>query len=301
MKKILKILFVICSISTLVLFSGCGIYDKIDLNKVKKEIQELKTVKIDLSKIREILDDKDTFGELEEIDEKRLSDFNIDLEYIQKVNGKLELIFKQEKNNEINTISMSSYIIVKPAEDKKELLKKQIESYFANLLQEYNEKVNATEEGRKKLQGIMKKEYEGYLIYILSDNNEFIWEKIEKSSHSLLFENTISLSLEQFSKIFSLEQKDIVEYQAVMPTKDTSASFYVIVRPKRGKVEVVRKKMNQYMKELEEKWSTYLPEEYELVKNKMETEIGSYFVYIVSKENGTVLNTIKNSIMKKDE
>lgn len=300
MKKIGKVLFLICSISILVLFSGCGVYDKIDLKKVEKEIQDLKTVKVDLSKIREILDDEETFGELEEVDEKRLKDFGINSEYIEKIDGKLTLIFKQEKNREINTIPMSSYIIVKPAEDKKALLKKQIDSYFETLLQEYNEKEDAKEEERKHLQDIMKKEYEGYLIYILSDDNEFVWKQVEESSHSLLFENTTTLSLEQFSKIFSLEKKDIAEYQAVIPTKDTSASFYVIVRPKRGKVEVVRKKLNQYMKELEEKWSTYLPEEYELVKNKMETEIGSYFIYIVSKENDTVLNTIKSAIMKKD-
>lgn len=300
MNRWIKGLFVIVSISTLTLFSGCGVYDRLDFEKVKREIVTLKTTTISLSKIKEILDQEEIFGDLEDVDEKSLEELGISSEYIEKENGKIKLIFKQEKHTEINTIPMISYIVVKPAEDKMELLKEQIDAYYLNLLEEYNQKEEATLGGKEHLENVLKTEYEGYLIYILSNNNEASLKRIKASSHALLFEDTTMLSLKEFARTFSIDQKDVVEYQAVIPTKENSSSFYVIVRAKKGKGEKVKKQLSQYMKELEKRWSTYLPEEYELVKNRMETEVGSYFVYVVSKENEAVLNTIKNSIMRKD-
>ena len=51
------------------------------------------------------------------------------------------------------------------------------------------------------------------------------------------------------------------------------------------------------MKKLETQWETYLPDQYELVKNRKEVKIGDYLVYIVSNNNDLVFDTIsKNKI-----
>ena len=42
----------------------------------------------------------------------------------------------------------------------------------------------------------------------------------------------------------------------------------------------------------------YLPSQAELVKNRMETRIGEYLVYIISTDNAKVLDTIKNCKIK---
>lgn len=187
-------------------------------------------------------------------------------------------------------------MIIKPSEDKKDLLEEQIDLYYKNLLEEYNQKEDASEEIKAHLQNVMKQEYEGYLIYILSNDNDAVWKKIKERSHPLLFENTKEAKLEDFG----LSIKDVSEFKGVTSSEDTSASFYIVVRPKNGKADNIKKSMNQYMKTLDKKWSTYLPNEYKLVKNHMETEVGSYLVYIVSKDNQLVLNTIKDAIVKKD-
>ena len=36
------------------------------------------------------------------------------------------------------------------------------------------------------------------------------------------------------------------------------------------------------MTNLEEQWSTYLPDQYELVKNRLEEKYGDYLIYIIS-------------------
>lgn len=41
---------------------------------------------------------------------------------------------------------------------------------------------------------------------------------------------------------------------------------------------------------------TYLPEQYELVKNRLEKEYGDYLIYIVSSNNDLVFETIKQII-----
>ncbi len=300
MKRMIQLTLALTITCILILFSGCGIYTKIDLQKLKKEISTLKTTKVELSKIKEVLEQIE-LEPLEDIEIDTLEELHINKEYIAYEDKKAQLIFKQEKRSDINTVPLTSYIIVKPAEDKKDLLQKQIDEYYQDLLKEYSEKEEAEQEIKEQLENVMKKEYEGYLIYILSNDNEKVWEQIEESSHALLFENTKELSLESFAKQFSLEEKNIEEYQALISSKKEESSLYIIVRPKDGKIETVKKRLDQYMKDYEKKWSTYLPQEYALIKNRMETEIGSYLVYIVSRDNNAVLNTIKNSVIKKDK
>lgn len=290
------------SMILLTLFSGCGIYDKMDLETVHQELINLKSSVLDLSKLKGASNDLVAyFGELEDIEINRLDDLKINKDYIAMENNKVSLVFKQEKRNDVNTTPLTSYIIVKPAEDKKDLLKKQIDKYYQNIAEEYNQKSDAKEEIKDHLKNVMKKEYEGYLVYILSYDNEAVWNFMKQNSHPILFENVKEISLEEISQRFSLNEKNIDEYQAAIPKTENSSSFYIIIKPKKGKADNIKKELEQYMNQLEQKWSTYLPEEYELVKNRMETEIGSYLIYIISRDNELVLNTIKNTIVKKDK
>lgn len=300
MKKMTKLLFFVPIVCIFVFFSGCGVYEKIDLKKAHQEIMNLRKQSVDILKIKETIEEDSYFGILEDVELDTLSSLKINKEYIAKTNQQMEYIFRIEKRNGVNTIPLTSYIIVKYAEDKKELLENQIDTYYQSLLKEYSEKDNMNDEIKNHLKNVMKKEYEGYLVYILSYNNDEVWEKIKKSSHPLLYENIKELSLDEFASQVSIEKKDITEYQGFVTSKDSSANLYFIVKPKNGKAETVKKQLDQYMENLEKKWSTYLPEQYQLVKNRMKTEIGSYFIYIISSDNEKVLNTIKNSVVKKD-
>ena len=47
------------------------------------------------------------------------------------------------------------------------------------------------------------------------------------------------------------------------------------------------------MEKLEQQWQTYLPDQYELVKNRLEKEYGEYLIYIISTDNDLVFKEIK--------
>ena len=49
------------------------------------------------------------------------------------------------------------------------------------------------------------------------------------------------------------------------------------------------------MTNVENQWATYLPDQYELVKNRLEEEYGDYLIYIISIDIELVLKTIKDS------
>lgn len=288
MKKIIITILVFFSILFITLFSGCGIYEDMDLETVSQKIATLETTSLDLENIKEVLEnDSLEFGELEDI--------NMDIFSKEFFMNEVGYLFRQEKSD-INSVSLTSYIIVKPEEDKKELLKEQIELYYKSLLEEYNKKENATEEIKNHLQTIMKKEYEGYLIYILSYNNDAVWKKIEENSHSLLLPNIKEATLDDFG----LKKEDVKEFKAMIPSAENNISFYAIIKPKYGKADEVKRTMNQYFKTLDKKWNNYLPDQYYLLQNYMDTEIGSYLIYIVSKDNQLILNTMKDAVVKKD-
>lgn len=291
MKKIKKSILFIIGILIVSICSGCGIYSTIDLNEVKEEMLNLKTRNIDILKIKEVLSENTSFGTLKELEEEEMIQLGINKEYIDEKN---HFLFMIEQNEEEDSFPYTSYIIVKPAEDKKEMLKEQLDNYYKNLFETYMTREDATMEGVRHIENVMKKEIDGYLVYILSYDNEEVWKKIEENSHSLLFENPKELSLEEFTQIFSLKQEHISEYEAVL--SENSVSLYIIVKPRNGKAENVKKVLDKYMSDLEKEYID--KEEYQIINNRVQTEVGSYLIYIISKDNENILNTIKNVIVK---
>ena len=75
----------------------------------------------------------------------------------------------------------------------------------------------------------------------------------------------------------------------------TSAEQYIILKPADGKEEEVKEAMDTYMTNLQQQWDTYLPLQAELVRNREETKVGDYLIYIISQDNAKVLDVIKNN------
>ena len=151
------IALLILSILLLSIFSGCGIYSSIDLTEVKKEILELKTRNIDIFKIKEVLNDSTYFESLEEVDIYSIQNLGISKE---NINTEYDFLFMIENTKEVDSFSYTSYMIVKAAEDREELLKEEIDHYYKNLFEEYMTREGATIEGVRHIENVMKKEYE---------------------------------------------------------------------------------------------------------------------------------------------
>ncbi len=150
---------VVISLLILVSITGCGTETKNEIDDKYTTVD--KTIKEEINKI-------DT--NMEEISVNRLkTEYGIKLELVE---------------NYISGINEPDvYIAIKPKEGKKETIKKALDIYFSNLevkLSEYDdeEKVIETEE-LKRVKNRVEEEINGYLVYIVSSNNEEILKVIK--------------------------------------------------------------------------------------------------------------------------
>jgi len=261
MKKI--ILGLVC-VFTVLLFTGCGEKDnvKLDLTKISSELDVLTTNEISIPSI--YVEELGVFGTLESIyvhdfEEK----FGLNKDLVSEYN-----VVYNEENKEV-------LAVFKPVEGKKEEVKTQVNAFMSS--------INA------KLE-----EVNGVLIYVASNDNDKVINEV-KNTKTQVFGMMMEVSKDQIKDTLNIESTDVEEFLMKMPMMMVQSNTYIIVKPASGKEETVKNAIEDYMKKLEEQWSTYLPEQYELVKNRKVEKIGNYLVYIVSNNNDLVFNTINNN------
>lgn len=102
----------------------------------------------------------------------------------------------------------------------------------------------------------------------------------------------------QYSSIDGLTD-DLVESSLVAkPMMNVQSSMFAIVKPVDGKYDEVKGIMEDFVKSYAENWSTYLPDQYELVQNYMLIDVEGQIVLIISSDNDAVLEMIKNGTVK---
>jgi len=261
MKKI--ILGLVC-VFTVLLFTGCGEKDnvKLDLTKISSELDVLTTNEISIPSI--YVEELGVFGTLESIYEYDFEEkFGLNKDLVSEYN-----VVYNEENKEV-------LAVFKPVEGKKEEVKTQVNAFMSS--------INA------KLE-----EVNGVLIYVASNDNDKVINEV-KNTKTQVFGMMMEVSKDQIKDTLNIESTDVEEFLMKMPMMMVQSNTYIIVKPASGKEETVKNAIEDYMKKLEEQWSTYLPEQYELVKNRKVEKIGNYLVYIVSNNNDLVFNTINNN------
>lgn len=259
-----KISLIIMSFMCLFL-TGCG-SKNLDLNMVSEKLDTLTTNEFDLlTAVENIEMNENYFGE------ELINIYDFDLEELG-INSELieNMSFKVDSNN------VPAYIIVKPVDGKTEELKTQIDTYL-NQFEELNK---------------LETEYAKHLIYIFSDKNEEILKEI-KNSKARIFGMLMDVTKDDVEVLTGINPEDLDEF-LIKNSVMTQASGYYIVKPKEGKKDTVKEAMDNYMTTIEENWKTYLPDQYELVKNRLEEEYGEYLIYVISNDNELVYNTIKD-------
>jgi len=261
MKKI--ILGLVC-VFTVLLFTGCGEKDnvKLDLTKISSELDVLTTNEISIPSI--YVEELGVFGTLESIYDHDFEEkFGLNKDLVSEYN-----VVYNEENKEV-------LAVFKPVEGKKEEVKTQVNAFMSS--------INA------KLE-----EVNGVLIYVASNDNDKVINEV-KNTKTQVFGMMMEVSKDQIKDTLNIESTDVEEFLMKMPMMMVQSNTYIIVKPASGKEETVKNAIEDYMKKLEEQWSTYLPEQYELVKNRKVEKIGNYLVYIVSNNNDLVFNTINNN------
>lgn len=122
--------------------------------------------KLDFDKVKQKIIDTNVYGEMETVNNE-----NIYNEYLIDTSLADEILY--QRTTDISGVDL--YIIVKVNDEK---IKEQIDNRFESL-ELTSEMYNP--EGNKKVKNRLETTYNGYNIYIVSDNNEKVLEAIKSN------------------------------------------------------------------------------------------------------------------------
>ena len=266
---IMKKLMVALSLVLLLMTSGCGKETKdLDLNKIGEAVDTLESKEFARVSAASLLDE-----DIPDLKEVYSTSF--------KKNFKITEDYVEEYNVAVNSKKTAMYFILKPVDGEFDDLKKEVDTYINTLKKDVKEQLTY-------------QEHEGYLIYIISEDSKDLMEQVV-NTHNPLFSNLTEVDDEALTSRYDIKPEMVDEYLIKVPTMIVNANTYVIIKPSKGNKDEVKEKMDTYMTNLEDEWKTYLPDQYDLVKNRLYEEYEGYLIYIVSNDNDLVLKTIKEN------
>lgn len=120
-----------------------------------------------------------------------------------------------------------------------------------------------------------------------------VWNEISALDMPMM--TTVNDTL--LSSIYGINASDLVEYVCKMPAMNTTATEFFIGEVKDGKMDTVKAALEARQDALDEEWSKYLPEQYELVQNYQLVTSGNYVIFVISDQADDVVS-IFNSYAK---
>lgn len=102
---------------------------------------------------------------------------------------------------------------------------------------------------------------------------------------------TMDITTEELGSLYGINTENVEKVVGKMPMMNVQASMYLIIQAKEGTVDTVKAELDAYATQYEEQWSTYLPAQYELVKQRKIGVKGNY-VYLIVSENSSELEAL---------
>lgn len=98
---------------------------------------------------------------------------------------------------------------------------------------------------------------------------------------------------DEASAKFLIDKSKIKNIIGREPIVHTKSGMYVVIQTDLDNIQDVKLALESYGSEYEEQWKTYLPDQYELVKNRKIGIKGNYVYMIVSESPEKILELIK--------
>lgn len=237
----------------------------INLENISKEIDQLKTLKFEISNTNKIIDESKAYkSTLKEYYEYDFSDFGLQRSWLDEFK-----IYYHEKNKQL-------FMVFKPNLDKASDVTNAIEKFLKD------KKITAT-----------KEEYDGYIFYISSNDDKKVISKI-KQSQVKVFDILQELNKEEIKEKYGIDSNLYKEYKVktAMIIKSDVTEYLLFYPKNQVSAKEIEKAMDKYYQEKEEKWAGN-EENLNLIKNKYTGNYNGYLVYIVSKDNDLVLQLLR--------
>ena len=236
----------------------------INLENISKEIDQLKTLKFEISNTNKIIDESKAYkSTLKEYYEYDFSDFGLQRSWLDEFK-----IYYHEKNKQL-------FMVFKPNLDKASDVTNAIEKFLKD------KKITAT-----------KEEYDGYIFYISSNDDKKVISKI-KQSQVKVFDILQELNKEEIKEKYGIDSNLYKEYKVktAMIIKSDVTEYLLFYPKNQVSAKEIEKAMDKYYQEKEEKWAGN-EENLNLIKNRYTGNYNGYLVYIVSKDNDLVLQLL---------
>lgn len=281
-KNLRSIVAVILVLSLmLIALTGCGgeKVAELDMEKVKTNLENLKGEGFDIYTAEDEVRNSGiaNFDMLETLYDFDFKEFGINPDNIS------EYRFNMDKLNK------DLWIVFLPVEGMKETVKNETDAYIQKLISDETDAAI-----KEKLENYSFEEIDGYLVWVVSEDNSRILE-ITRNARANVLPMLMDIKSDMLQDSIGLDPAFVTEFVIKTPALITTATTCIVVKPADGKKDEVKTVLDNYMVSLEEQWSTYLPAQYELVKNRMYKEYGDYLIYIVSENNDLVYDTIISS------
>lgn len=122
-------------------------------------------------------------------------------------------------------------------------------------------------------------------------------EVVDKITANIETPANMNMDTQMFADTYGIDTALLKSYQVNMPMMVVHASEIAVFELKDAKdASKVLSGINKRYEQMYETWSTYLPDQFELVKNYKTAQKGNYVLFVISDEASTIVSNFNSTI-----
>lgn len=98
------------------------------------------------------------------------------------------------------------------------------------------------------------------------------------------------------SDLYGIDAADLDSYAAKVPMINVKATEFFIAKVKSGKMDAVKAGIAKRQADLDEQWSSYLPDQLELVQNYKLVESGDYVLFAIYEDADDIVKAFEDCV-----
>lgn len=106
----------------------------------------------------------------------------------------------------------------------------------------------------------------------------------------------MEVEAEMLPDFYFFNSDDAKQFAIAMPLMNVKATEFILVEANEGHLDAVKAGVKKRLESLDEIWSQYLPDQYELVKNAQFVEAGNYYCVIIAENAEEIAKNIKEAL-----
>ncbi|MEF9920588.1 MAG: DUF4358 domain-containing protein [Erysipelotrichaceae bacterium] len=120
-------------------------------------------------------------------------------------------------------------------------------------------------------------------------------EKISDGTFNCGMFQDQSIDASQLTQLYGINaSEDLLEFNVRIPMINVSSSEIAMFHVKNDKMDIVKQGVAKRIKDLEQQWKQYLPDQYEYVKNYQTWTCGDYYFMVIAEDSKKIIDFMKD-------